>query len=55
MCCPLNKFAGYAKSKLVPVRLDFPRHKEQDAVLKQANEELSQRFGVAMVFPPLCC
>jgi thioredoxin-related protein len=41
-----DKFAGYAKSKLVLVRLDFPRHKEQDAALKQANEQLSQRFGV---------
>ena len=41
-----NKFAGYAKSRLVLVRLDFPRHKEQAAALKQANEQLSQRFGV---------
>jgi protein disulfide-isomerase len=41
-----DKFAGYAKSKLVLVRLDFPRHKEQDAALKQANEQLSKRFGV---------
>ena len=42
----MDKFAGYAKSKLVLVRLDFPHHKEQDAALKQANEQLSQRFGV---------
>ena len=41
-----GQFAGYAKSKLVLVRLDFPRHKEQDAALKQANEQLSKRFGV---------
>jgi thiol-disulfide isomerase/thioredoxin len=41
-----DKFAGYAKNKLVLVRLDFPHHKEQDAALKQANEQLSQRFGV---------
>jgi len=41
-----DKFAGYAKSKLVLVKLDFPRHKAQDAALKQANEQLSQRFGV---------
>jgi protein disulfide-isomerase len=41
-----DKFAGYAKSKLVLVRLDFPHHKEQDAALKQANEQLSKRFGV---------
>jgi thioredoxin-related protein len=41
-----DKFAGYAKGKLVLVRLDFPRHKEQDAALKQSNEQLSKRFGV---------
>ena len=41
-----DKFAGYAKSKLVLVKLDFPSHKEQDAALKQANEQLSKRFGV---------
>ena len=41
-----DKFAGYAKSKLVLVRLDFPHHKEQDAALKQANEQLSKRFSV---------
>jgi thioredoxin-related protein len=41
-----DKFAGYAKSKLVLVRLDYPRHKEQDAALKQANEQLSKQFSV---------
>jgi thioredoxin-related protein len=41
-----DKFTGYAKSKLVLVKLDYPRHKEQDAALKQANEQLSKRFGV---------
>jgi thioredoxin-related protein len=41
-----DKFAGYAKSKLVLVKLDFPSHKKQDAALKQANEQLSKRFGV---------
>jgi thioredoxin-related protein len=41
-----DKFAGYAKSKLVLVKLDFPRHKEQDAALKQANQEIKKRFGV---------
>jgi thioredoxin-related protein len=41
-----DKFAGYANSKLVLVKLDFPRHKGQDAALKQANEQLSKRFGV---------
>jgi thioredoxin-related protein len=41
-----GKFAGYAKSKLVLVKLDFPSHKEQDAALKQANQEIKNRFGV---------
>ncbi len=41
-----GKFASYAKSKLVLVRLDYPHHKAQDAALKQANENLAQRFGV---------
>jgi thioredoxin-related protein len=41
-----DKFTGYAKNKLVLVRLDFPRHTEQDPALKQANEQLSKRFAV---------
>jgi protein disulfide-isomerase len=41
-----DKFAGYAKNKLVLVTLDFPSHKEQDAVLKHANQEIKKRFGV---------
>ena len=41
-----DKFAGYAKSKLVLVKLDFPRHKKQDAALKQANQEIKKRFDV---------
>jgi len=41
-----DKFAGYAKSKLVLVTLDFPSHIEQDAALKQANQEIKKRFGV---------
>jgi thioredoxin-related protein len=41
-----DKFAGYAKSKLMLVTLDFPSHKKQDAALKQANQELKKRFGV---------
>jgi thioredoxin-related protein len=40
-----GQFAGYARSKLVLVKLDFPRHKEQDAALKQANQETKKRFG----------
>jgi protein disulfide-isomerase len=41
-----DKFTGYAKSKLVLVKLDFPSHKKQDAALKQANQELKTRFGI---------
>ena len=41
-----DEFANYAGSKLVLVKLDFPRHTEQDAALKQANQELYQRFNV---------
>jgi len=41
-----DKFAGYAKSKLVLVTLDFPSHIKQDAALKQANQEIKKRFGV---------
>jgi thioredoxin-related protein len=41
-----DKFAGYANSKLVLVKLDYPRHKEQDAALKHANQEIKKRFGV---------
>jgi thioredoxin-related protein len=41
-----DKFTGYANSKLVLLKLDFPSHKTQDAALKQANQELKKRFGV---------
>ncbi len=41
-----DKFAGYAKSRLVLVQLDFPNHKKQDAALKQANGQLAKQFGV---------
>jgi protein disulfide-isomerase len=41
-----DKFAAYAKDKLVLVLLDFPRTKPQNETLKQANEALAKRFGV---------
>src|ERR1035438_2196994 len=41
-----DKFAGYAKSKLVLVKLDFPHHKPQSDELKQANQELATRYHV---------
>lgn len=41
-----DKFAGYAKSKLVLVKLDFPHHKPQSDALKRANQELATRYHV---------
>jgi protein disulfide-isomerase len=41
-----GEFANYAGSKLVLVQLDFPRTKPQSDALKQANQELYQRFNV---------
>ncbi|MGD0349330.1 MAG: thioredoxin family protein [Verrucomicrobiota bacterium] len=41
-----DKFAAYAKDKLVLVKLDFPRHTPQGNSLRQANRELAKRFGV---------
>jgi thioredoxin-related protein len=41
-----GEFAGYAKSKLVLVQLDFPRTKPQSDDLKQANAALAKRFNV---------
>jgi len=41
-----DEFTAYAKGKLVPVLLDFPRHKPQSESLKQANAALAKRFGV---------
>jgi thiol:disulfide interchange protein len=41
-----DKFTSYANSKLVLMTVDFPSHKEQDAALKHANQEIKKRFGV---------
>jgi len=41
-----GQFAAYAKSKLVLVKVDFPRHSPQSKELKHANDGLSKRFGV---------
>ncbi len=40
------EFAAYASAKLELVRLDFPRNTPQDPALKQANQELAQKFRV---------
>jgi thiol-disulfide isomerase/thioredoxin len=42
-----DKFTSYAQDKLVLVTVDFPSHKQQDAALKQANQELKKRFDVS--------
>jgi thiol-disulfide isomerase/thioredoxin len=41
-----SEFAAYAQSKLVLVKVDFPRNTPQSDDLKQANEELGRRFHV---------
>jgi protein disulfide-isomerase len=41
-----SRFADYAASKLVLVRLDFPHNLPQSEELKRANRELYDRFNV---------
>jgi len=41
-----DRFASYAKSKLVLVKVDFPSHKPQDSSLKETNAKLKRRFQV---------
>lgn len=41
-----DQFGGYAKNRLVLVRLDYPHRHAQDAALKQANAALAKQFGV---------
>lgn len=40
------EFEEYAKSRFVPVVLDFPKGKAQDAAVKKQNAELSGRYRV---------
>ena len=40
------EFTEYAKTNLVLVDVDFPRHKEQSAEQKKANEALAQKYSV---------
>jgi thiol-disulfide isomerase/thioredoxin len=47
-----DKFAAYAGAKLVLVMADFPNHTAQSSALKQANEELKDKFHVSG-FPTL--
>lgn len=39
-------FTAYAQSRLVLVKVDFPRHTPQSDDLKEANEKLGRRFHV---------
>jgi thioredoxin-related protein len=52
-CIKLNKevfstpeFAGYAKTNLVLMEVDFPRQKKLPANVKTANEALLKKYGV---------
>ena len=39
-------FESYAKDKLVLVKLDFPRSKEQAPEIKERNQKLAAQYGV---------
>jgi thiol-disulfide isomerase/thioredoxin len=39
-------FGKFAKDKLVLVKLDFPRRKEQEAAIKERNQNLAAQYGV---------
>lgn len=41
-----DRFASYAKSKLMLVKVDFPHHTPQGDELKRANAALAKQFGV---------
>jgi thioredoxin-related protein len=41
-----SQFTDYAGSKLILVRVDFPRHAPQSDELKHANHDLASRYGV---------
>ncbi len=39
-------FEKFAKDKLVLVKLDFPQRKEQEAAIKERNQNLAAQYGV---------
>jgi protein disulfide-isomerase len=39
-------FEDYAKDKLVLVKLDFPRRKDQEAEIKERNQKLAAQYSV---------
>jgi thioredoxin-related protein len=39
-------FAAFAEANLVLVEVDFPRHKSQDAALKETNERLAETYKI---------
>jgi thiol-disulfide isomerase/thioredoxin len=45
-------FEEFAKDKLVLVKLDFPRRKEQEAEIKERNQKLAAQYSVE-VFPTI--
>ena len=40
------EFQAYAKDKLVLVEVDFPRKKEQTAIIKEQNQKLQKEFAI---------
>ena len=41
-----SAFEDYAKDKLVLVKLDFPRRKDQEAEIKERNQKLAAQYSV---------
>jgi len=41
-----DMFKKFAAAKLIPVMVDFPKHKRQLPILKERNEKLATQFGV---------
>jgi protein disulfide-isomerase len=41
-----KEFAGFAKTNLVLVDIDFPQRKAQSEELRKANEELSKKYNI---------
>lgn len=40
------EFASYAREKLVLLKLDFPKRREQSAAERKQNEELAAQYGI---------
>lgn len=40
------EFLGYARTNLLLVDIDFPRHQEQPEALKKANQALAEKYAI---------